>query len=109
MIFYHPRRIYPKGDSTVNTTPKTAPQFISALQEAAEETLVAYLRSMQAPEQIISLAQSQRLLDLDPHPETVVETINLVVACGGVFHTASGTTTPHNLILWVEAPAEVLK
>lgn len=74
------------------TTPTPAPEFVSTLQETAEDALVACLVALNAAPPVLELARSIRLLALCPDPETVIETANLIVQCGGVFRTTSGYT-----------------
>lgn len=81
----------------INQTP-TAPEFISVLKETAEETLIAYLRRQNAPESVILLVSAPHLLEVKAEPEDVVEVINLIVECGGVFHAPSGVTLSREVL-----------
>lgn len=89
-----------------------APQFVSALQETAQETLITYLQTSQAPAQLVELAQNLRLfgeyLNAAQHSPTLannfgiedlaIQTVNLIVRSGGVFHTSTGATIPQEVL-----------
>jgi len=101
-----------------------APEFTESLGETAVETLLEYLKDTNAPDSILQLTrnietlgyylaecyrapeQLQRdrkdRLDIE---EVMVETINLIAACGGVFRSPNGHTQPRE----AQKPVKVRK
>lgn len=88
-----------------------APQFVSTLQETAQETVITCLKSIQAPVQLIELVQNMQLLGeylqaVEHSPilaknigieELTIQTINLISQSGGVFHSPTGATIPQEM------------
>jgi hypothetical protein len=96
-----------------------APEFILALQDNVEETVVACLRTMKAPPQLIDLVEQIRMLGIylqeceagtkrSPEipfgiEEIAIKCVNLIAECGGVFHTSTDETAERKMPLPMRA------
>ncbi len=109
--------------SDLNTLP-VAPEFTEVLTESAINALVEYLSSTNAPESVIKLARNIEALgyyqtECYRAPERVtcdrkdrldietivIETINEIAVCGGIFHGPNGNSQPRE----TPAPVKVRK
>ena len=96
------------------------PEFVSVLQGTVEETILASLKAMQAPEGLLELVRNLRLLgsylaECEKNStlaenfgieEITLQSIRLVVECGGVFHDADGVTLPRDSVFSTKQKAE---
>lgn len=97
------------------TTPQVSPEFVSILQDNAEETLASMLQALNAPAEALALLHHLRLLGMylekpsrhfEGIEDVTIGTINLVAECGGVFHSEQGSTVPRQSVFAKTEKAE---